>query len=442
MASSSYYKQLYYYLSDFIRENYDKYGQIEVIDEAYFRQPKEMITALNLLKKILDKCHECKPMDSFFEKLSTSKDVLEFNRVMEKMFGFKTFSLQVQMVPFINAFTYPISFKLDTVISSSTRYIRKTKEGYKFINADYNTMIYVTSGLMCHKEYNERDIMAILLHEIGHNFSFALNKGAGIFGYFGKFSMLLDQLQSYMFSWIYTDEDNELLTKVYYNDPEKTKFYKLVEHLKKKDNMIINLSSIFMKPLSFLIYIGLVGATYGLEYTGIPTILRLLHRNVSPIGLMEQMYGYNDEKIADNFATMYGFGPESAKFEESIFRMNHKGKYKFVNMTIELLAAPIMFIFYSGDPHPENLARILDQINILEIELEKEDVDPKMKKQIKEDIKQCRKYLDKFYKTAEKYGGKFYKDFYKLMEELFGGDWRQLIMKTKNNVYQYDHMRE
>ena len=47
------------------------------------------------------------------------------------------------------------------------------------------------------------------------------------------------------------------------------------------------------------------------------------------------------------------------------------------------------------DEHPHSTARIKDQLDLLNLELSKQDMDPKMVDRIKKDIKECNKSLNR-----------------------------------------------
>jgi hypothetical protein len=258
---------------------------------------------------------------------------------------------------------------VDVYNGKAKDYIRKTDTGYKFMNNDYNCIMILTSGLLLDKELNERDIMGILLHEIGHNFSFAINNIGGVFGNFMKASNVVNGIKLYIDTWIISKEDAKERSKDIYNE-RKNDITNLADHIQKKDDAMINLASVFMKPFSFLFNIGLyVYNIYKFIYGFIPSIIyNLTLRFINPIDLMIELFGYNDEKVADNFATMYGFGPEVAKFEYKIYTINAKYIHDlpFVSKLINTIFYPVILAMTVHDPHPKHLLRIQDQINLLE----------------------------------------------------------------------------
>lgn len=422
--------------------------QLEPITEAYFKESNEMKELVKTLKSILNITHKYTPLDSKFKKFTKLKEVTKFNRQMENMFGFHTFSLEIYESSTINAFTYPVSFKYDNVTSNGKRNVVMTKTGYKFVKgSNYNAIVFITSKFLSDNRFNERDIMGVILHEVGHNFSFAINNGATAFGVMAKIDNLLYLINNYIYVWALDYDQVYDNSKAIYNDPDESALIKLAEHIKKKDNLFINISTSIFRPLCYIVdFFATLGIAMYYLFGGlfIDIIIGFLDRNVNPIGILYQFFGYNDEKISDNFATMYGFGKEVAKFEESIYSISKEElkKQGFLMKLMNIIVLPLQLLMIAGDPHPRAITRIIDQINILEMELDKQELDPKMKEQIKSDIREIKKQLDKYYESVEKNDSKASVLYNKLMEKLFEGDWRQLVMKTKKNVYQYDAVKK
>lgn len=430
----------------YISNTYTKRGELEPMNEAYFKESKEMKEMIKYLDRMLTVTHTLKANDEKgYTKVVNMPEFDKFNRAMESFFGFKNFGLCIQLSPSINAYTIPISFKYDVATASATKYIRMTPNGYKFVGVEYNTVIFITSGLLSNKNFNARDIMSVILHEVGHNFSFALNKGAGVFGNMNKVVNYLSLVSDYIFTWIEDYDTVEFNSNYYYNNPEESKMVELANHLKNKDNVMVNLAAFIMKPLSclYVFGIGFASAIYEALTLGVigQTVLRFINRTINPIGLMYQLYGYNDEKIADNFATIYGFGTEVAKFENEIYNIQNANN-NVVTKIIGLIFAPLNFLYNAVDPHPKQTLRILDQMKILEMELGKECIDKKILGAITKDINNIQKELEKYYTSVKKHNGTFSYKFTKLMDKLFGGDVRELVMSTKKNVKQYDSIRK
>ena len=116
--------------------------------------------------------------------------------------------------------------------------------------------------------------------------------------------------------------------------------------------------------------------------------------------------GYDDERFADSFATMYGYGPEMQTALEKL----HDRKYsvyamdKFISESplianyIDLFKLPVLFIIYAFDEHPELPARMKNACTQIEYDLKNHHFRPAMKARIKRDLKVMQANLAKYEK--------------------------------------------
>ena len=104
----------------------------------------------------------------------TNKDVLKFNRMVEKLFGFSSFALNISPNQTINAYTW------GTTVFKSKEELKRMINSLK---ASANTGFYHDSssglvtgictlniGLINCNDFTDEEIIACILHEIGHNF--------------------------------------------------------------------------------------------------------------------------------------------------------------------------------------------------------------------------------------------------------------------------------
>ena len=123
---------------------------------------------------------------------------------------------------------------------------------------------------------------------------------------------------------------------------------------------------------------------------------------------VKQSNGRIDEVIADKFAGIYGYGPDQAtallkcdewdsKAAKKIKQTGSKKdkennlKYEKVNMQI-----------HRYDVHPQTIQRITEELKLLRSEIEKDDVDPKLKEVMLEQVKQLEDILKDATATYEK----------------------------------------
>lgn len=123
--------------------------------------------------------------------------------------------------------------------------------------------------------------------------------------------------------------------------------------------------------------------------------------------LYDSQTHYSGEVFADSFATAYGYGPamvssqtkfEKYRLENPAFGLQKSNKYNTYNQYIYL-----MYEMTTGmlDPHPRSQTRIKNQINKLERELDSDDIPPKMKEIIRNDLEKSRELYNAFLELPE-----------------------------------------
>ena len=153
-----------------------------ILSEAYVPKSKYLKKAEELLDKIrkpylvddtkgmigLIKINSQR-LASVVKELYVDKDWNEFERCLEKQFGFETFSVNIIRMSQIGAYTVPVSVDMtrltnfDDVLDSSGL---KYKESAKI-----NGISFISDGLLFNSKMSSGQVLAIILHEIGHNFS-------------------------------------------------------------------------------------------------------------------------------------------------------------------------------------------------------------------------------------------------------------------------------
>lgn len=349
-----------------------------IINEAYFGKTEELLQA----EKQLDIFRNKYMKKYMANKVNSDKDLLKFNRMIEDIFGFGCFTLHIYNVMAANAFTLPIDYRVD-YMNNKKNLIVNTKTGFRFNKRyDYSCITGIYSALIFNPNFTTQEVMAILLHEIGHNFNSAINKpAAGLSNVFGIFIFCTNIIYGNMIDALentnvyrkfmdkyerYLRENDEFPEAAYNQFMALVQFYKY-------SSFIVRL---LLGPTNSVIGVGML-IKFGLE--------KLLGLKV----------GYISELSADNFATMYGYGSELStaiaklKDKEGVVTKNFD-KLPILTSLIRVCALPLMLLFGMVDPHPSNIHRIQEQINLLERELSKNDIDPKMRECIENDIKACK----------------------------------------------------
>ena len=137
------------------------------LNEAY-------IGKTSLLLEVEKKIHEYRSKKdlTIYNCSSTSKEILDINRLIEKQFGMEIFALKILPTEVIDAYNLPVACRFDMEKENMKNYVEgNSKSGYRFRkNNGLCCIVCLSYGLIADKRYTDGQIVACILHEIGHNF--------------------------------------------------------------------------------------------------------------------------------------------------------------------------------------------------------------------------------------------------------------------------------
>ena len=365
------------------------------INEAYFGKSSD-------LKKIemqLDRFRN-KYMGTVYNTwdISEDNDLLQFNRMMEQFFNMDVFSLHIINSPHPNAYTIPI----DVIVTKDPQPVYADKTTFKFRkNAGVVIMVNISSAIIFNDDFTTEEVMAIIMHELGHNYYAALNKRFGVFNYF--FNAIVFWTNLFTTMAISPDTIYRLgIDKAYVEYEQKMKrsgeismFISLVQFAENVINFFKTIVTSASKLLSRL-SLGLLDVPLSVVVIAVSA----LGTANSPLTLLLFGLPYNNEKTADNFATMHGYGPA---LSTALPKLKHASLSK-IDKTLDKI--PILSNIYNIntqiasiiispiDEHPTVLARMDDQLALLKYEVNKGGIDPKMRDALLKDINRCQKAID------------------------------------------------
>lgn len=391
--------------------------QNAILTEAYFGKTE---TLLEIEKKIGEIRKNCL---NKYADINRSKEVLELNRLFEKQFGMEIFSLHIEKNDTINAYTIPVATKFDVAFNVNlAKSIVATQEtGYRFKPGNNLCIICnIYMGLIKHPEFTDAEILAVILHELGHNFADGIYKRIGD----ANKQMTVYRKQLVIISIIYRALFTfgiSLLTDIpaYRDNINKVNKKKESKTKQRKGRGIVSgikaQCSDFVSFVNELVYRITPGNAENVERA---------KQNADSKGVPDKVKksaGRMNEVVADKFAGIYGYGPEQASALVKMHKIPSKaevyindvlgGKYKSNSDKYNDACKDI----YKYDEHPNVIQRINEEIKTLQYELEKSDLDPKlieaMKKQLKEleDIKNQAMKVVKSAQEDEKNRAIFYK---------------------------------
>lgn len=387
-----------------------------IFHEVYIGKNKDILAMERQLGKYRAKYMSGMKGDAYYDE-----DIRKFESMVEDYFGFDCFQLLVKDIKIGNAFTYPLGMRFD--IKNPKKMIISNSKGFKFKKeAKYAGIVMVYSGLMFNREFTDEEIMAVILHEIGHNFQSALNEQVGILNGYHKallipvlfLQVLMDPLNGItdIVSTILglTNTARKINIKLTRYLIDINPIFKFAATVCNQTSDIITNLLLEGNSLKDILTLGIFNVAYAV-YGSMVTVLNfLVHPLIAAlISLPIKTKNKMEEKIADNFATIYGYGPAQgralAKLEDSeksnlmVFdsimrKIPVLGKLYQMNSDIAYI------IIMQFDEHPHNVYRISSQIAMLENELKKSDLKPEMKKRIQNDLKQLKKDTNAYLQTS------------------------------------------
>ena len=365
----------------------------DYLTEVYIGKTKELLLAETQLD-IFRKKYMSKYV--FNTRVNSDKDLLKFDRMMEDIFGFGCFTLHIHNQPSVNAFTMPIDFRCD--YRNPTDNIIADKNGFKFKKEySYAAILGIYSGLIFNPAFTTPEVMALLLHEIGHNFNSALNKSNGTFtNIIVTIETFISIMSGSPLALINTIKNSNqmrmALDTAGKNMREKNAIPVIVYDAFKQLQSVLNTTALTINDILRVGSLGtltIINALYNCVRSALMYIINPANIITKIIGLNIK---YKSELTADNFPTIYGYGPELAsalnKFEgaegdSSSIIMRSFNKIPVLSTIMHCNEIPVFFLAQMFDEHPHSTARIKDQLDLLNLELSKQDMDPKMVDRIK-----------------------------------------------------------
>lgn len=407
--------------------NLNQQDLLSMLDEAYFGKSKELLEIENLLDAYRKKYMENYTMIG--AAANTDKMLVKLNRLFEKQFGFGDFALLIADAPISNAFTFAIDSRIENNVSKNKLVNQNT---YKFNKeADYACIVGITSMVIFNPRYTNEEIVGIILHEIGHNFFAALSTTNTIFSTCTK-AVNIASIPYYLYNILTSDENNfskvtnAVNVSLGLGVPQINAIMKnVVKGIKMASKHKNDINTAMFNSLSCT-YLGLafyelckevvkygsiffIGPIKFIEKIAKEWIDDLIDTTRDPIHMLRLPNGFRNERTADNFATMYGYGPALAesfnKMELYDFSPDQLEKLPkmvpFIGCLIDALYLPIRLINNAIDPHPLQIQRTTDQVRMLEEEMKKSNLDPKMKKRIQKDIDNINKSIQASMDTSK-----------------------------------------
>lgn len=369
---------------------------VSYVNEAYFGK------TTNLIK--LEKCiNELRQEYSFKRNYTATPEIKRIEDCIKAQFGFDYVSLNIipQNIP--NAFTYTLGIRFDIIKEDKLRkmVIADQKNGYRFReNNGFVLVVAIYGGVLANKNFTDAEIVAILLHEIGHNFADVISKDIRLANYeFYKTWWQVVLLRALLSIGGTLPED------IAFTISNNNKYQ---EKQKEKEKPVGKVGGFFeyivgkMSDIEFnyqvfkaTIINGIVGSLFA------PVINASAKSTVGSKGILKNP-GRQNEVIADKFAAIYGYGAEQVTALSKLTLDLLPGEevlsiLPFGNFLIKH-STNLNKDYHKYDVHPNIMQRANTMIESLEFELKKKNLDPEMRKVIQKqinDMKECKEAFKK-----------------------------------------------
>lgn len=376
--------------------------------EVYFGKQPELRKIESLIGKARNKFMGSNYIGG--AKINSLKEITDINKALEDFFGFEIFALTIIPSNIMNAMTMPLSMAID--IAPQYRLKKNLiadSSGFKFNKeAKYCCTVFIYSGLLLNKDFSDAEILALILHEIGHNFQTVLNKNLY---YFTDATMILRYISIFLSEFLQTYNPIGSATVVINTLASSSNVFKAfsakVDAIARKSfpNILI-LSGMFMAvrgaisdTINDIMWLFMEITKYG--SLPISIVGQIIRKITNPLGK-------TGEQVSDTFAAAYGYSAELSssltKFESGKTGNNVKDFVYDIPLFGTIVAAydlPYDIIVTAFDEHDPAIKRMALLKSGLETELKRADIAPKLRDKIKDDIGAMDIELTKYKKLSE-----------------------------------------
>lgn len=392
-----------------------------VVNETYFGKSKE----LEIIEKSFDKAIQSKDKIDNVSLGTVAKQ-------LQKKFGFDNVSIGIDKNPDLNAYTY-----IDIADIKKMRI--KTSEGYKAMPGNTCNILIVYSPSMLSGILSGKELTAITLHEIGHQFAAKRISNSSSLRHMASYIRGLSELDKII--RIASQETNSIadmfmmIRRVISKLTEDAVFA-----IKYVINTLILLKDILKTPTLKDTY-NLIGDTS--KFSRVMNYIKNYDMVKKPIRVHDL-----EEEMADSFATIYGYGPELASALTKIEAADIDDNFdpydnSFYNLYIYIPIYTLLSYICTSDSGVaiQTSKRVYAQILTLRKEINDIRTDAKTKKRILADIDELEKvygkYIDERIEAAERNKVKSTTDRYN--EEFWN---RVLTNKRDNELFSYNKLGE
>ena len=379
-------------MENYVQEAY--YGKLPEFEEL----EKQFDKLIRHAKK--DGIGKCNP-----NKYPEQKKICQ---IFSKLFGFK--QSYIYWEPFYQANAYTYSLNVFMIYSDKKQLIEKRPDkGFYDSSHSIILTVYITTGLL-EKNMSARELIAVILHEIGHNFDYSgYHNFESILYAITTFGTSIFQIHKYKNKTNDMKEDYLLQTQMNEKD-----YY---DHQRKRDKINQKMKEAeknYYKKQQ--LYRGLIFPL------SIP--MKMLGFVCSPVLQIADVASKKGELFADSFATAYGYGPDliSAlnKLEDNKPIYNPKSSVNKFFFDLGKLSWE-MTANITAECHSSNMERCQKSKEKLKWDLKHNDFPPQLKQNLVDEINSLTAMYKSYYTKSEDEQYGITKIYRKYLHLIWGG---------------------
>lgn len=396
-----------------IFEDYFDDGDFESIQEAFMGKSKKLLELEKMVGENRKKYYRSFKIAAYY----TDKDFIKIGDKIADIFGFKVCDFNIINDPAPNALTIPAGLSVAANQGKVKEYATNKEDVIKFKKNSLSCFVRVTSGMWSNPVFTDGEVVAVIVHEIGHNFQHEINSCLRNYAtgmYFLKLYQVIVLATSgvgipaAIYNYVASDSDLRAQVNIF-----------------AKNTSGIGDSVVFFSALAGFIrmIVGEIIELAGRLTLGIPaglfSITDIIVGGVyNPVGVIVSILVSNFEKsqenVADTFASDHGYGPELISALSKInLDPEASGtaigrickKVPVFDSVCTAFSLPLMLISQLFASHPVTPKRAVNMVIDLEKQMDKSDISPKMKKEMQVQINEIKEVVEAYGKVEKKTEG-------------------------------------
>lgn len=342
----------------------------------------------------------------FYSNISQHPSIIRINRLFEKQFGMYLFALKIDPTKEHNAYTMVIANNFDVAhyMDLPSMVSGTMNEGFRWKEDNgLCIIVHISYGMIIDENITDSELVAIILHEIGHNFADALYGEINIANKkqmieYEKYLSSYATVIGFLLALPYYIKAKQLLKE--YNNSTRIEKESKPKKTSKLRGILTGLGAKWKDYQSYKAEIR-ARKRGGKAYRDAKRRAGEVAKKAAREGLERQ-----NEVIADKFAGIYGYAVEISSGLSKLTYHKSEAAKKLEEAGGKLADASRDFDdavkdICDYDCHPHLVQRINEEIKLLEREVAKNDIDPRFKIIMYDQLDQLRSLLAKITKTSK-----------------------------------------